>query len=288
MKGECNIIKDILPLYVEDIVSEDTAAFVEEHINHCDDCLTKLEELQKQNVLDTGRESSIQEDTDALKAFKKEWSRNNLIKGAKMSAITFICILVTGTIVPYTLLLALAEAHFYYKSPIILTYLGVFVILSVLCVVAKRRGVLALYYAGAVISSLISYICTPFLLPSEDWGYYFKPFTAQMFTVVVMILMLLLQLFLGLPFRKKIKLEHFIRFAGRLYLFIIGAACLVFGKESFVNPIERHFVNDWIWSFAALLMSCFSTEYKTMSSKKKMLYIVWAVVCAILIMYIWL
>ncbi|MBQ3501344.1 MAG: zf-HC2 domain-containing protein, partial [Oscillospiraceae bacterium] len=36
MRNECNIIRDILPLYAEKIVSEDTAAFVEEHLEHCE------------------------------------------------------------------------------------------------------------------------------------------------------------------------------------------------------------------------------------------------------------
>ena len=32
MKNECNIIKDILPLYAEKMVSEDTVDFIEEHL----------------------------------------------------------------------------------------------------------------------------------------------------------------------------------------------------------------------------------------------------------------
>lgn len=32
MKNECSIIRDILPLYVENMVSEDTAEFVKGHL----------------------------------------------------------------------------------------------------------------------------------------------------------------------------------------------------------------------------------------------------------------
>ena len=35
---KCNIIRDILPLYAEKMVSADTAAFVEEHLKTCEDC----------------------------------------------------------------------------------------------------------------------------------------------------------------------------------------------------------------------------------------------------------
>lgn len=38
MKNECNIIRDILPLYAENMVSPDTASFVEEHLKDCDAC----------------------------------------------------------------------------------------------------------------------------------------------------------------------------------------------------------------------------------------------------------
>ncbi len=32
-KISCNIIKDVLPLYLDDVVSEDTKNMVEEHLN---------------------------------------------------------------------------------------------------------------------------------------------------------------------------------------------------------------------------------------------------------------
>lgn len=46
MKIKCNVIKDILPLYVEKIVSEDTKILVEEHINDCIDCKKELDEMK--------------------------------------------------------------------------------------------------------------------------------------------------------------------------------------------------------------------------------------------------
>ena len=35
MKNECKIVRDVLPLYLEDMVSEETADFVKEHIAKC-------------------------------------------------------------------------------------------------------------------------------------------------------------------------------------------------------------------------------------------------------------
>ena len=38
MKRECSIVRDVLPLYFENMVSEDTAVFVKEHLENCSDC----------------------------------------------------------------------------------------------------------------------------------------------------------------------------------------------------------------------------------------------------------
>lgn len=46
MKKECNIIRDILPLYVEDMVSEETAKFVKEHLENCPECTREFEAMK--------------------------------------------------------------------------------------------------------------------------------------------------------------------------------------------------------------------------------------------------
>lgn len=46
MKITCDVIKDILPLYAEGLVSADTAALVEEHLALCETCKQLLTELR--------------------------------------------------------------------------------------------------------------------------------------------------------------------------------------------------------------------------------------------------
>ena len=46
MKNECSIVQDILPLYVEEMVSDDTVSFVREHLKDCPRCRAELEKLQ--------------------------------------------------------------------------------------------------------------------------------------------------------------------------------------------------------------------------------------------------
>lgn len=37
-EANCNVIQDILPLYLDNAVSEDTAKMVEEHLHTCKEC----------------------------------------------------------------------------------------------------------------------------------------------------------------------------------------------------------------------------------------------------------
>lgn len=47
MRNECNIIRDILPLYAESMVSSDTADFVEEHLKSCGACRKEYEKAKE-------------------------------------------------------------------------------------------------------------------------------------------------------------------------------------------------------------------------------------------------
>lgn len=47
MNNKCNLIRDILPLYVEDMVSTDTREFVSEHLEYCEACRAEFEHMRK-------------------------------------------------------------------------------------------------------------------------------------------------------------------------------------------------------------------------------------------------
>lgn len=50
MKIQCEIIRDILPLYAEDMVSQPTREMVEEHLGECEGCTRELAALRTQAV----------------------------------------------------------------------------------------------------------------------------------------------------------------------------------------------------------------------------------------------
>lgn len=72
MKISCNIIKDLLPLYVENIVSNESKVLVEEHLKSCTECQAKLQKMQQPVKL------SADKDMNELKALKKLWNRGKL------------------------------------------------------------------------------------------------------------------------------------------------------------------------------------------------------------------
>lgn len=47
MRNECNIIRDLLPLYAENMVSSDTVDFVEEHLKGCETCRKEYEKVKE-------------------------------------------------------------------------------------------------------------------------------------------------------------------------------------------------------------------------------------------------
>ena len=46
--SNCSIIKDLIPNYIEDLVSDDTKKFMENHINTCNECRQILQMAQKE------------------------------------------------------------------------------------------------------------------------------------------------------------------------------------------------------------------------------------------------
>lgn len=70
MKNECSIVCDLLPLYAEDMVSEDTAKFVKEHLGNCPTCRAELEKLRKP-VQPVAAQHVPDIDAEPLKRLKK-------------------------------------------------------------------------------------------------------------------------------------------------------------------------------------------------------------------------
>lgn len=83
-ENNCNIIKDILPLYVDDVVSDDTKKMINDHLEHCLECRRELDFMKKEIYIPAEKETIIEN-------FKKKFKHKKLI-------ISGISIILTGLI----------------------------------------------------------------------------------------------------------------------------------------------------------------------------------------------
>lgn len=93
MRNECNIIRDILPLYIEDMVSGDTADFVESHLKQCGACRAKLEKLKTPGEPPVAADTQQDRDEAPLRSFQKRWSKRNRLTIGITAFITAFAVL---------------------------------------------------------------------------------------------------------------------------------------------------------------------------------------------------
>ena len=96
MKNECNIVRDILPLYVEDMVSEETAKFVKEHLAECKNCREDYEAMKStdgfvDNKSDTSEDIKI---ASSLKNIKN--TINKKIRNIVLCVVAAVFVVIVG------------------------------------------------------------------------------------------------------------------------------------------------------------------------------------------------
>lgn len=74
MKYKCNIVKDLLPLYVEDVTSQDSNKIIEEHLKECEECKKHYEELKDGSFIEELKEEQVNEENPkkTMKTIKKK------------------------------------------------------------------------------------------------------------------------------------------------------------------------------------------------------------------------
>lgn len=106
-KISCNIIGDLLPLYVDGAVSEDTKKLVEEHLADCEECKKAAEEMGKELVLPV-HETVRAAETSFLQKMKKTWQKRRIRTAVISVAVTagvilgsYMALTIPQWIIPY-------------------------------------------------------------------------------------------------------------------------------------------------------------------------------------------
>lgn len=94
---ECNIVEDLLPVYVEEICSKESAAFVETHLQHCSSCSAMWEELKRDKIKNIKPDVNDNQNAFFINMHKKMNQKYKvaILKGA---AAAIAVILVVGTV----------------------------------------------------------------------------------------------------------------------------------------------------------------------------------------------
>ena len=112
MKISCNIIRDLLPLYAEDLASEDTKVLVEEHLCDCERCTNFLKEIRKDTPV------PLETDTQPLNKVKKTIVRRRALSilASVFTLITLASLVLTYLFTPFQLTKEQALDDFYIRE----------------------------------------------------------------------------------------------------------------------------------------------------------------------------
>ncbi len=117
MKTNCEVIRDLLPLYADDACSEKSRELVEEHLQECAECGTLLQRLKKTEI-----EAGLQQEKDSVLEYgERRFRRRTATAGLVAAGVLMIPILVC-------LIVNLATGH---------ALDWFFIVLAALCVVAS-------------------------------------------------------------------------------------------------------------------------------------------------------
>lgn len=76
----CNVIQDILPLYVDDVVCQDTRDIVEDHLEACGNCRAEVAAMRSKVVVPVDTDQ-----TGSITKVKRRWGKKQLIKGVALT-----------------------------------------------------------------------------------------------------------------------------------------------------------------------------------------------------------
>ena len=95
MKNECSIVYDLLPLYLENLVSEDTEQFIKNHLASCSKCALELETMKTGEQIENVKH--VQDEAEDLKVMqvihkkiRRDVHRKDLMKTLIVAILCFL------------------------------------------------------------------------------------------------------------------------------------------------------------------------------------------------------
>lgn len=87
----CEVIKDLLPLYVDDICSDDSKQMVKNHLDNCEDCKREFHQISRQIHVEQKNN-----DQSTISGISKKWKKDK--KRAFVYGILFLFVIVAAVV----------------------------------------------------------------------------------------------------------------------------------------------------------------------------------------------
>lgn len=101
MKRECNIVRDLLPLYIENMVSAESREFIEEHLSKCPECneiYNSMLETKEDEKLGLEEKEEQCEEILPLLIVKRKLNKKRIVTSIIAVVISLVILLVAGTV----------------------------------------------------------------------------------------------------------------------------------------------------------------------------------------------
>ena len=100
-KTDCDIIKDLLPLYEDNICSEKSKDLIEEHLIECEDCREYLDSLhEKLPPIEPSSEDAVIDETRFIKRIQRKIARQKLLAcGILLLTVLAFCTIWDNTLI---------------------------------------------------------------------------------------------------------------------------------------------------------------------------------------------
>lgn len=91
MKCECDIVKDLMPLYIDDLLSENSKKFVEDHMDSCESCKKYYEKLSSEIEIPVSKEARFS-DLRPIEYLKSNLSKKIIKKVLATVLVVGLCV----------------------------------------------------------------------------------------------------------------------------------------------------------------------------------------------------
>ena len=149
MKMECEVIRDLLPLYADEVCSEKSRSLVDEHLAACPECEAILRELKRNDI-----ESGLKDEKDGVIAHQAiRFKRRSAAVGSLIAGLFMIPVLVC-------LIVNLASGHGLDWFFVVLAALGVTASLTVVPLTVAEDRLLWTFCAFCVTLTVLLGVCS--------------------------------------------------------------------------------------------------------------------------------